>query len=275
VQDREFHYTRQDFEQLRQLVAEYTGINLSEHKQEMLYSRLSRRLRALNLDSFASYYEYLRQHGGEELIPFVNAMTTNLTAFFRESHHFEILATDILPQLMARKQHSRRIRIWSAGCATGEEAYCIAMIVKEVVPVGWDVKILATDLDSNVVAKAQRGVYEVAKLEQLSPTRRQRWFRQDRQLGSSQMQISTDLQALITFKTLNLIHSWPMRGPLDVIFCRNVVIYFSKETQQTLFDRFANLLDDEGYLLIGHSESLFQLSQRFHLLRQTIYQKRY
>ncbi len=273
MNDREFHFTKHDFERLRQLVNEHTGIKLSDHKQEMLYSRLSRRLRALNLNSFLSYYKRLKSDGGEELVHFINAVTTNLTAFFREPHHFKLLEQVLLPQLLAKKQTTRRLRIWSAGCATGEEAYSIAIVVKEIVPADWDVKILATDLDSSVLEKGKQGAYEEDKMSSISPVRLRRWFGGGSSTHAQQVQVAEELQELITFKHLNLIDSWPMRGPFDIIFCRNVVIYFDKATQKILFERFANLIDDNGYLLIGHSENLFQLTTRFRLLQQTVYVK--
>ncbi|WP_198284640.1 CheR family methyltransferase [Beggiatoa alba] len=269
--EREFHFTHQDFELLRDLVREQTGINLSDHKQEMLYSRLSRRLRVLKLDSFSRYYQLLRSGDTEELIHFVNAITTNLTAFFREPYHFEFLAKHILPDLCVKNLATRRIRIWSAGCASGEEAYSIAMVVKETMPQGWDVKILATDLDSNVLQKAVDGIYEEDRLNGLSPERLHRWFKRGTGGYSGRVLVVPELKELIRFNQLNLMDSWPMHGPLDLIFCRNVVIYFNKDTQRVLFDRFADLLGMERYLFVGHSENLFQLSQRFRLLQRTMY----
>jgi chemotaxis protein methyltransferase CheR len=273
MNEREFNFTKYDFDRLRQLINEHTGIKLSDHKQEMLYSRLSRRLRILNLSSFSSYYKLLKSEGGEELIHFINAITTNLTAFFREPHHFQLLEQVLLPQLLAKKPVTRRLRISSAGCASGEEAYSIAIIVKEIVPADWDVKILATDLDSSVLEKGKQGVYEADRMSGVSPARLKRWFKKGVWTYSKPMLVSEELQNLITFKHLNLMHGWPMRGPFDIIFCRNVVIYFDKPTQKILFERFANILDDKGYLLIGHSENLFQLSSRFRLLQQTVYVK--
>jgi chemotaxis protein methyltransferase CheR len=272
--EREFHFSKQDFDLLRKLVNEHTGISLSEHKQEMLYSRLSRRLRILNLSSFASYYQLLKADDGEELVQFINAVTTNLTAFFREPHHFKLLEENLLPQLLAKKQATRRLRIWSAGCASGEEAYSIAMIIKEIMPEYWDIKILATDLDSAVLAKAKQGVYEEGKMNGVSKARLHQWFKKGTKEQVGKVQVTPQLQDLITFKQLNLMHPWPMRGPFDIVFCRNVVIYFDKPTQKTLFERFANIIDHEGYLFIGHSENLFQLSNRFRLLQQTVYMKR-
>lgn len=271
--DREFHFSKQDFDLLRQLVNKYTGISLSDHKQEMLYSRLSRRLRALKLDSFASYYKLLLSDDNDELLQFINAVTTNLTSFFRESHHFDLLSQVMLPRLLIKKKDTRRIRIWSAGCASGEEAYSIAMVVKEVVPVDWDVKILATDLDSSVLDRAIQGIYEEEKMASISSNRLHRWFKKGTKAQAGRVQAVPELQSMITFKRLNLIEAWPMRGPFDIIFCRNVVIYFDKSTQKILFERFANILDHEGYLVIGHSENLFQLSDRFRLLQQTVYIK--
>ncbi len=273
MNEREFHFTKYDFERLRQLVNEHTGIKLSDHKQEMLYSRLSRRLRALNLNSFSNYYKLLQTDGGEELVHFINAVTTNLTAFFREPHHFKLLEEVLLPQLLVKKQATRRLRIWSAGCASGEEAYSIAMVVKEVVPSDWDVKILATDLDSQVLEKGKQGVYEKTRISGISSMRLHRWFNKGSDYAAGQLQVVPELQELIAFKHLNLMGMWPMQGPFDIIFCRNVVIYFEKSTQQVLFERFANILDNKGYLLIGHSENLFQLSTRFRLLQQTVYVK--
>jgi len=271
--EREFHFSKHDFELLRKLVSEHTGISLSDHKQEMLYSRLSRRLRVLNLNSFSSYYKLLQSDGGEELIQFINAVTTNLTAFFREPHHFKLLGDVLLPQLLVKKQATHRLRIWSAGCASGEEAYSIAIVLKEVVPANWDVKILATDLDSAVLGKAIQGIYEEEKTSGISQARLRRWFKKNPNLPPKRIQIVPELKELITFKQLNLMHAWPMRGPFDIIFCRNVVIYFDKPTQKILFERFAHLLDKQGYLFIGHSENLFQLSDRFRLLQQTVYTK--
>ncbi len=270
MDEREFHFTKHDFDKLRQLVNEHTGIKLSDHKQEMLYSRLSRRLRSLHLNSFASYYELLKSDE-EEIVNFINAITTNLTAFFREAHHFTLLEQVLIPRLLAKNSASRKIRIWSAGCASGEEAYSIAMVIKEIMPSGWDVKILATDLDSSVVATGKLGIYTPEQVQKISKTRLKNWFRTIPATG--QLQVNSELRSLITFKHLNLMHKWPMRGPFDIIFCRNVVIYFDKSTQKILFDRFANLLDDNGYLLIGHSENLFQLTIRFRLLKQTVYVK--
>ena len=276
ARDREFRFTPKHFDYIRKLVSRQTGIVLADAKQNMVYSRLSRRVRTLGLDSFDEYCEVLRQGDEQELVNFVNAITTNLTAFFRENHHFEFLANKLLPQLMQAKAASRRLRIWSAGCSTGEEPYSIAMVLREVIPArdDWDVKILATDLDSNVVDTAHRGVYAEERVNGLGRERLRRWFRKGHGANAGKVRVSPELQELITFKQLNLMHGWPLRGPFDLIFCRNVVIYFDKATQKVLFDRYADLLDTAGHLFIGHSESLYKVTDRFENLGNTIYRKR-
>ena len=275
-QGREFVFTDKDFARIRDIVKENTGIHLSDAKKNMVYGRLSRRLRQLRMESFNAYVDMIAEGHDEELVNFINAITTNLTAFFRENHHFEFLANTLLPELMARKGSDRRIRIWSAGCSSGEEPYSIAMTVAESLPPGqyWDVKILATDLDSNMVATAARGVYTLERVQGLSKQRLRRWFRRGKGDKSGMVKVSKELQELITFKQLNLMHDWPLSGPIDVIFCRNVVIYFDKDTQRRLFDRYADLMIDQGHLFIGHSESLFKVTDRFDSLGSTIYRKR-
>lgn len=271
--DREFAFTQKDFQFIRKLVAEQTGISLSEAKSHMVYSRLSRRLRNLNLSTFAQYCQYLTSGDSEELTHFVNAITTNLTAFFRENHHFEYLAQTLLPKIFSSLS-KKRVRIWSAGCSSGEEPYSIAMTLRESMPRtgGWDIKVLATDLDSNVVAKAASGVYKERSLSGVSAPRVKKFFTKTGK--HAEYTIKPEIRELITFKQLNLMHDWPMRGPFDIIFCRNVVIYFNMDTQRQLFKRYADLLDQKGHLFIGHSESLFKVSDDFDLIGGTIYRKK-
>lgn len=273
---RDFDFTDRDFNFIRKLVVEKTGINLSDAKRDLVYGRLSRRLRHLGIERFEDYCRLLESGDDEEMVQFVNAITTNLTSFFRESHHFDYLGNTVLPML-ERKNTSRKIRVWSAGCSTGEEPYSLAMTIKEKCPRldGLDVKILATDLDSNVLAKAQAGIYEHSRVEGMAKERLRRWFRKGRGANDGTVKISTELQELITFRQLNLMGQWPMKGPFDIIFCRNVVIYFDKPTQRTLFNRYADLLVDGGHLFVGHSETLFKVTDRFELIGKTIYQKRY
>ena len=170
----------------------------------------------------------------------------------------------------------RRLRIWSAGCSTGEEPYSIAMVVKEAIgnQKDWDVRILATDLDTKVLAKASNGIYEQSRVEGLSKARLKRWIKKGSGNNEGKVRMSSELQELITFKQLNLMNDWPLKGPFDLIFCRNVVIYFNKPTQQVLFERYANLLDDKGHLFLGHSETMFQKTERYELIGKTVYQKK-
>lgn len=271
--EREFTFSEKDFHFIRDLISDRTGIVLADHKADMVYGRLSRRLRELNLNTFNEYLSSIK-HDETELINFINALTTNLTAFFREKHHFDFMKSKLLPELI-KKKTNKRLRIWSAGCSSGEEPYTIAMTVRELLPNtrGWDVKILATDLDSNMVRKAQQGIYTEDRVNGLSKEQLRKWVGKASAEQSSMVEMSDDLRKMITFKQLNLMHEWPMKGPFDIIFCRNVLIYFNKETQAMLFDRYADMLDDDGHLFIGHSESMYKICDRFDLLGQTIYKK--
>jgi chemotaxis protein methyltransferase CheR len=271
--EREFVFTDKDFNWLRELAYQRMGITLSEAKRELVYSRLSRRLRQVGLDSFKDYCTLLQDGDEGEMINFTNAITTNLTAFFREAHHFEHMKTVVLPELFKKKSHARRLRIWSAGCSTGEEPYSIAMVVKESVPRDWDVKILATDIDSNVLATAQQGIYNEDRVKGIQHHYLKRWFVKGKGSNAGVVRVSSELRDMITFQQLNLMEKWPIHGPLDIIFCRNVVIYFNKETQKNIFNRFADLIDMAGHLFIGHSESLHRVTDRFELLGKTIYQR--
>jgi chemotaxis protein methyltransferase CheR len=272
---REFVFGNEDFQALRKLVKEITGINLSDQKRELVCGRLARRLRALHLRTFAEYRDLLASDGGREIGELCNAITTNLTSFFRESHHFEYLREQVLQPLVAQRGSQRRIRIWSAGCSTGEEAYSLAMTVIESFPElrTWDVKILATDLDSDVLAKAQRGIYAADRVRSIGPQRLGRFFAEKRGKDGVSYEVSAELTALITFKQLNLMHSLPMKGPLDAIFCRNVVIYFDKDTQRELFSRVATLQRPGDLLFLGHSESLFKVSESYTPIGKTVYRR--
>ena len=270
-----FEFTDQDFSRLRELVYQHTGIRMADNRRDLIYGRLSRRLRALGLHSFGAYCRLIEDGHGDELEAFTNAVTTNLTAFFREAHHFDYLADTLIPDLLKRNRDSRRIRLWSAGCSTGEEPYTLAMMLRENIPDihNWDVRILATDLDSEVLAKAAAGIYEQQNIQRVLGDRLQRWFRKGTGIHKGKAKVLSELQELIAFRKLNLMESWPMKGPFDVIFCRNVLIYFDKPTQKKLFERFAGILVQEGHLFIGHSESPMDLTDRFTLIGQSIYKK--
>ena len=272
---REFVFGNEDFEALRRLVKDLTGINLSDQKRELVYGRLARRLRALHLRTFAEYRDLLASDGGREIVELCNAITTNLTSFFREAHHFDYLREQLLQARAADRHGSRRVRIWSAGCSSGEEAYSLAMTVVEAIPDlrSWDIKILATDLDSDVLARAQRGVYPADRVRTLSPQRLARFFVEQRGREGPCYEVTPELAALITFRHLNLMHHLPMKGPLDAIFCRNVVIYFDKDTQRELFARIAYLQRPGDLLFLGHSESLFKVSESYTPIGRTVYRR--
>jgi chemotaxis protein methyltransferase CheR len=272
---REFAFGNEDFEALRTLVKQLTGINLSEQKRELVYGRLARRLRALQLKSFAEYRELLASDGGREIAELCNAITTNLTAFFREPHHFDYLREHVLLPLAADPRATRRLRIWSAGCSSGEEPYSLAITILEALPDlrQWDIRILATDLDSDVLERGRRGLYAADRVRGLSPERIARFFTQREDRKERCYQVIPALSALITFKQLNLMHPLPMKGPLHAIFCRNVVIYFDKDTQRHLFARVAPLQRPGDLLFLGHSESLFKVSEDYSLIGRTVHRR--
>src|SRR6185295_7010055 len=263
-----------EFDRIRELVREHTGISLSEAKRQLVYGRLSRRLRALKMSGFGEYIELLEQGEPEELEEFTNAVTTNLTSFFREPHHFEYLAKELLPKLVAGDSGKRRLRIWCCAASTGEEPYSIAMVLREAQPLltGWDAKLLATDLDSNVLATGAAGLYGADRFQSMPQARVKKWF--DPVAGDGKRFSAVDeLRIPITFKQLNLMHEWPMKGPFDAIFCRNVIIYFDKATQRALFERMATLQRPGDHLFLGHSESLYRVSDRYELIGRTIYRR--
>lgn len=271
----EFRFSDRDFQYLRQLVNSETGIVITDAKRQMVYSRLTRRLRSLGLWDFRDYCRLLEEDAEGELNAFINAITTNLTSFFREPHHFTYLQNVVVPELLRKNAASRRIRIWSAGCSTGEEPYSIAMAMAEALPDdSWDCRILATDIDTDVLTKAIRGIYPMERVAGIPQSRLQQWFSRGKDANQGLTRVSTEIREMITFRQLNLMEEWPVRGPIDVLFCRNVVIYFNKETQRCMFDKFAERMASDACLFIGHSESLFKITDRFELIGQTIYRKR-
>ncbi|HWJ34890.1 MAG TPA: protein-glutamate O-methyltransferase CheR [Steroidobacteraceae bacterium] len=272
---REFQFTDADFQALRILVKEMTGINLAESKRELVYGRVSRRLRALGLSTFGAYRRLLETGDGSELVAFCNALTTNLTSFFREAHHFGYLRDNFLAPRRGAARRSERIRIWSSACSSGEEPYSIAMTIMETIPdwQKWDIKILATDLDSDILARAERGSYNAERVKGLDPKRVSRFFTESQEGTERTYQVVPELARMITFKQINLMHDLPMSGPLDAIFCRNVVIYFDKDTQRGLFSRMAKLQRPGDLLFLGHSETLFKVSEDYALIGKTIYRR--
>ncbi len=264
-----------EFAFLSHVVGENAGIVLGPGKRQLVQGRLARRIRELGLPSFAAYCQLIKDSGPEELVALINAITTNVTSFFRENHHFEALAEWMLPEAMARNATTRRLRIWSAGCSSGEEPYSIAMTVAEHLPPGqkWDLKILATDIDSDVLATAAEGMFSLARLEGIADARRKRWLTRGTGENAGWARMRDDLKGMIAFKPLNLMGDWPMRGPFDIVFCRNVMIYFDQPTRERLVNRFASLLPENGCLCVGHSESIHGSAVPLKLVSRTIYRK--
>lgn len=274
--DGEFPFTEQDFNQIAGLLYEQAGISLTPSKGTLVYSRLAKRLRALGLQSFAEYCALVSSADGkDERATMLNALTTNVTRFFREPHHFDHLRDQVLAPLVSRIKAGKRVRIWSAACSSGQEPYSIALTVLSLLPEAphLDVKILATDIDSLVVAQGREGLYSEDLVEPIPTAFRERWMtREPGQRGMWRM--GPAAKSLVTFRELNLIGAWPMKGPFDAIFCRNVVIYFDEPTQERIWSRFADLLPGGAHLYIGHSERVGPLSAPlFHNDGLTVYRR--
>lgn len=265
---REFSFLPADFERVRKLIYQHAGISLSPVKQDMVYSRLARRLRATGCRSFAEYLDALEKGDSAEWERFVNSLTTNLTSFFREPHHFPILA-DFLQKIGNR----RPIRIWCSAASTGEEPYSIAMTVAETFGSGSShVSIIASDLDTNVLETARKGVYSVDRVEKLSPERLRRFFLRGTGAQEGYVAVRQELKDLVQYQRINLLDaSYPVKGPLDVIFCRNVMIYFDKPTQYKILSRFAPMMQPDGLMFAGHSESFMHAADLFRSLGKTVY----
>ena len=251
----EFLLTAEDFRAIAAMLHADAGIALAASKATLLYSRLAKRLRALGLANFREYCELLAQPGErEERGRMLAALTTNVTRFFREPHHFDHLRTQVLPPLLAAAQKGARVRIWSAACSSGQEPYSVALTILDLLPEAarYDVRVLASDIDPNMVAAGREGQYGDDVLAAVPAPMRQRWFKPI----ADGMEAGEDLRRLVGFRELNLIGDWPMKGGFDAILCRNVVIYFAEDTQARIWSRFMPLLSPGGYLYIGHSERL-------------------
>ena len=269
--------TDKEFRQLRDFIHRHTGIALSEHKRALVCSRLARRLRHHRLTRYAEYYDLLTQNDplGQELMEMINAITTNKTDFFREPHHFTFLSKQLFP--LYKQQKPRRLRLWSAAASTGEEAYSLAINVHEAFSdtLGWDIRILATDIDTRVLSHAQEGVYSLAQVERVPAPLLQRYFYKGTGKNEGLACVKPVLKTLLRFRRLSLIDEyWPMHGPFDVIFCRNVLIYFDKDTQRRLLERLALMLCHDGYLMLGHAESIHGFDHLYRPVGHSIYQVR-
>jgi chemotaxis protein methyltransferase CheR len=266
--EREFSFSIVDFERVRKLIYQHAGISLSPVKQDMVYSRLARRLRATGMQSFAQYLDALEKNGGDEWERFVNSLTTNLTSFFREPHHFPIFAEHI------RKLGTKRpVRVWCSAASTGEEPYSIAMTVAETFGSNVShISIAASDLDTNVLATAQKGVYPIERVDKLSPERLHKFFLRGTGSQEGYVSVRPELKRMIEFQRINLLDStYLVKGPLDIIFCRNVMIYFDKPTQYKILSRFAPMMQPDGLMFAGHSESFLHASDLFKSLGKTVY----
>ena len=269
--ERDFQFTAGDFKRVRQLIYAHAGISLADSKEEMVYSRLARRLRAKGIGEFGQYLNHLVAPGNEdEWEHFTNALTTNLTSFFREAHHFPMLVKHL-----RGLRRDRPLRVWSCAASTGEEPYSIAMaIAEEWGTLSPPVQILATDLDTKVLAAAESGVYDEKRLDTVPQALARKYFQRGSGAHAGKVRVRPELVALMRFKQLNLLtDDWLRMNPFDAIFCRNVMIYFDKPTQHTLLRKLAGLLESDGLLFAGHSESLFFASDVFRIRAQTVYER--
>ncbi|KGE77692.1 protein-glutamate O-methyltransferase CheR [Halomonas sp. ND22Bw] len=265
--ERDLELTDADFTRIRQLIYQRAGIVLAEHKREMVYSRLAKRLRHHGLTRFADYLARLeRQPDAREWEAFTNALTTNLTAFFREAHHFPLLASHV-------RERREPVRVWSAAASTGEEPYSIAMTLAEALGSrAGSAEVVATDIDTEALEKARAGVYALEQIHKLDEARIKRFFQRGRGAHEGLARVRQELKDMVDYQSLNLLApSWSIQGPFDAIFCRNVMIYFDKPTQARILERFAPLLKPDGLLFAGHSENFSYTTEAFRLRGQTVY----
>ena len=265
--ERDLELTDGDFTRIRELIYQRAGIVLAEHKREMVYSRLAKRLRHYDMTRFGDYLARLeRQPEAREWEAFTNALTTNLPAFFREAHHFPLLAEHL-------RTRSGPIRIWSAAASTGEEPYSIAMTLAETLgPRIADAQVVGTDIDTEALARARAGVYPLERIDKLEQARMRRFFQRGTGSQAGMARVCPELRARVEFAPLNLLAPrWELKGPFDAIFCRNVMIYFDKATQARILERFAPLLKPDGLLFAGHSENFSYTTRAFRLRGQTVY----
>ncbi|MGB8516808.1 MAG: CheR family methyltransferase [Gallionella sp.] len=266
---REFQFTTQDFQRVRKMIYEHAGISLGDSKQELVYSRLSRRLRATGINTFAEYLKRLEQNDAKEWEAFANSLTTNLTSFFREQHHFPLLA-----EQMKKIGRNHPIVLWCSASSTGEEPYSMAMTAIEAFNTFTPpVKIIATDIDTNVLDAARKGVYTLDRVEKLDKDLVKKFFFRGTGEQQGYVKVRPELQSMISFRKLNLLDvTWPIRDKVDAIFCRNVMIYFDKETQLAILKKMAPLLRSEGLLYAGHSENFYHADAYFKLRNKTVYE---
>ncbi len=254
-----------DFQRVRRIAYAQAGLAIPAGKEGLVRSRVSKRLRDRRIPSFSAYLDAVEAEDGDEMVRLIDLLTTNKTDFFREPAHFEYLLKRILPAVLAT---GKPLRIWSAGCSSGEEPYTLSMLLREALPPRYDVRILATDICTDVVAAAKAGTYSAQQLTDVSEARRKRWFTPTPDGGGT---VVPEVRAPISFALLNLMADWPMQGPFDLILCRNVMIYFDKPTVTRLVDRFRQLLSPGGHLFIGHSESLTAIEHNYRYVQPAVY----
>ncbi|WP_099863929.1 protein-glutamate O-methyltransferase [Pararhizobium haloflavum] len=276
--DGEFPLTRRDLSEIAAMIYADAGIALNESKASLVYSRLSKRIRQLGLADFAAYCALVGAPGGEaERREMLSFLTTNFTRFFRENHHFDHLRDHVLPPLLKSAREGGRVRIWSAGCSDGQEPYSIALTALSLMPeIGsYDFRILASDIDPKIIAKARAGVYDDHAVETVPAAMRKQWLRENPTGSGGRWSVGPQAKALIAFRELNLLTEWPFKGPFQVIFCRNVVIYFDEQTQARVWGRYCDMLAPGGHLYIGHSERLSgPAKDRFDNIAITTYRRR-
>ena len=264
-------FTDETLADFQRLVLKYTGIELAESKRSMIINRFTRRLIALNIDSFEDYIKIISKTGHPEHIEFIDAITTNLTFFFRESQHFDVLGNVVLPRLINEDRSDKPIRIWSAGCSSGQEPYSIAMTIMNTLNVSKiPVKILCTDIHSKLVDTARLGKYNKEQLRGLSRSQIHQWFKET---DDNLWQVDSVLRKMLYCKRLNLFGPWPIHRGVDIIMCRNVLIYFNTEYQRRLLSGFASLQDPGSFLFLGHSETLDGFTRMYKRVDNTVYER--
>lgn len=270
--------SEKDFQRVSNVIYKHCGIDLNDGKKTLVRARLAKRMRALQYGSFREYIDFaLSDAGQQEFHSLVDSLSTNLTSFFREKDHFQYLINQFLPKLLEKKSRlsERKIRIWSAGCSSGEEPYSLAITLIENIPdyQKWDVKILASDVSTQILDRAKQGTYAQSRVEPLTKEQKRRFLVPNNIEGEKVYQVSRELQNIICFRYLNLMKEWPCKGPFDIIFCRNVMIYFDKPTQAKLVERFGKCLTKGGILCIGHSESLAGIEHKYRFVQPATYIK--
>ncbi|MBC8318400.1 MAG: protein-glutamate O-methyltransferase CheR [Desulfobulbaceae bacterium] len=269
--------TDKEFEKFSILIFDKTGIHLKSEKKELLNARLGKRLRARQVNSYQQYYDIvMNDSSGSELVHLINSVSTNFTSFFREKAHFDFLTSDVLPKFVnSGGRNPRNLTVWSSACSSGEEPYTLAMVIDQFMrsSPGVSCSIMATDISTKVLGAAEKGVYPLERVEKMPKNFLHTYFQRGVGQCSGYVKVKPNIRDLVTFKRFNLMDQFPWQGEIDVIFCRNVMIYFNKETQDELVRKFYDCLSPGGFLFIGHSESLGNIKSKFKPAATTVYQK--